>query len=286
MEPGSSGDRDRDGDKDDDYMTQIMFDHPGMRRSRYYFRVLQFLRIMDESVVEMRLYLDKWGADLRLSLKENLSRLDDYCSSLELGSIFEQWEVMKSEWEEGMDQVRQRIARKQTEVQSLRDVLFTATSVREALQARHTNQNIMIFTVVTIIYLPLSLVTAVFGMHNLSSSLHLSTSMTPYAIALVTVSMSTYCFALLGLDWYRNHKTGTSRCAMLYRSIEDRYQQIRGRVTAKRQKRGDEEAGEEPSLTTTWKRPIETLFRRRKRRSANKQDETPTRRENSADTVV
>ncbi|KAK5069654.1 hypothetical protein LTR64_008335 [Lithohypha guttulata] len=271
---------------DDDYMTQIMFDHPDMQRSRYYFRVLQFLRVLDESVVEMRLYLESWGDSLQRSLRDILDPLDGYCSSSELDSIFEQWEVMKSKWEEDMDQVRQRITRKQTEVQLLRDVLFTATSVREALQARHTNQNIMIFTVVTIIYLPLSLVTAVFGMHNLSSSLHLSTSMTPYAIALVTVSMSTYCFAFLGLDWYRNHKTGTSRCAMLYRSNEDRYQQLRGRVTARRQKRGDEEAGEEPSPTTTWKRPIETLFRWRKRRSANKQDETPTRRANSADTVV
>ncbi|KAK5096438.1 hypothetical protein LTS08_007694 [Lithohypha guttulata] len=271
---------------DDDYMTQIMFDHQDMQRSRYYFRVLQFLRIMDESVVEMRLYLEDWGASLRLSLREILNRLDGYCSSSELDSIFEQWEVMKSEWEEGMDQVRQRIARKQTEVQSLRDGLFTATSVREALQARHTNQNIMIFTVVTIIYLPLSLVTAVFGMNNLSSLPHLSTSMTPYAIALVTVSMSTYCFAFLGLDWYRNHKTGTSKCAVLYRSIENKCQQLRGRIVARQKKQGVGDAGEEPSPTTTWKRPIETLFRRRKRRSANKQDKTRTGRENSADTVV
>lgn len=37
--------------------------------------------------------------------------------------------------------------------------LFNATSVREALQAGHTNQNIMIFTIVTIFYLPLSFVT-------------------------------------------------------------------------------------------------------------------------------
>lgn len=148
MERGRSADRDRDGAKgklttklikssvtryltliycqmvqiaDDDYMTQIMFDYPDTRRSRYYFRVLQFLRVMDESVVEMRQYLESWGASLRLYLRGLLDKRNGYCSSSELDSIFEQWEVMKNEWEEGMDKVRQRIARKQTEVQSLRD---------------------------------------------------------------------------------------------------------------------------------------------------------------------
>lgn len=67
------------------------------------------------------------GASLRLSLREVFDGRDGYCSGSQLDSIFEQWEVMKSEWEEGMDQVRQRIARKQTEGQSLRDVVRCAS---------------------------------------------------------------------------------------------------------------------------------------------------------------
>ncbi|KAK4150573.1 hypothetical protein C8A00DRAFT_17932 [Chaetomidium leptoderma] len=102
--------------------------------------------------------------------------------------VFRQnWEIVLSHHQKLADGLLGRIAKKQEEVNSLREGLFTATAVSEATKSKQLNHYILVFTVVTIFYLPLSFV-ALFSWDDPNQK-------TSFVITLVVVAGTTYGFA-------------------------------------------------------------------------------------------
>ncbi|KAK4235363.1 hypothetical protein C8A03DRAFT_17888 [Achaetomium macrosporum] len=98
--------------------------------------------------------------------------------------VFKQnWETVLSYQQMRADQLLDRIAKKQEEVNSLREGIFTATAVREATKSKQLNHYILVFTVVTIFYLPLSFVAVSPGQKA------------SFVITLVLVAGTTYGFS-------------------------------------------------------------------------------------------
>ncbi|QGI69512.1 hypothetical protein CEK27_013483 [Fusarium fujikuroi] len=117
----------------------LMFDQ-SFDRSKDYFVALQLLRIVDE-------WLDEIVPSLKeLRMKPGLTH---------------------TEAEENLDAairfmtgragaVQNRVRRKVEQINSLRDGLFSATSLRESTKAMALNQAIYVFTVVTVLFTPVS----------------------------------------------------------------------------------------------------------------------------------
>lgn len=158
---------------DDVYMNSIMYDSTHMDRSKYYFKILQFLRIMHDSVDDLDGRVLYWSTNWREAMRRDRESIG--CTTQDLEHLIDTWQAVQTRNSDQLNQLRRRIERKQREIESLRDgvsspadsgsywltnrKLFNATSVREALLAGRTNQNIMVFTIVTIAFLPLTFVT-------------------------------------------------------------------------------------------------------------------------------
>ncbi|PVH71384.1 hypothetical protein DL98DRAFT_371537, partial [Cadophora sp. DSE1049] len=124
----------------------LMFDNNSLSRSElfFYFTTLQLLRISSEwirggmedlkSLAEASAWYYKGLPD-----SDGPKRSHDDPTSLNVSRVLEQNWKNKTE-----------------EVKSLRDGLFNATAVREASRRSTLNHYILVFTVVTIVYLPLS----------------------------------------------------------------------------------------------------------------------------------
>ncbi|KAK5945559.1 hypothetical protein PMZ80_002764 [Knufia obscura] len=182
---------------DDNLMSRIMFDQAGLEKSKFYFKVLQLLRIMHDSVEDTKQRVAEWPLEWQHQFRRSL--VGRFCSESDLEALNTRWRQIEASCLLELNRIQNRIERKHAEIESLRDGLFNATSVREALQAGHTNQNIMVFTVVTIVYLPLPFVTAFFGMDNIPSDSYLVKSMAPFAGMIAAFAVVTYGLALISL---------------------------------------------------------------------------------------
>ncbi|KAK0623881.1 hypothetical protein B0T14DRAFT_426627 [Immersiella caudata] len=92
------------------------------------------------------------------------------------------WESVLSKQNDLGAALLTRIATKQEETKSLRDGLFSATSVSEVKNSTQLNRYILIFTTVTIFYLPLSFITD-------------SSQVKWFAVTIVIVAGITYLFS-------------------------------------------------------------------------------------------
>jgi len=168
-----------------------MVDDNDLRLSKFYFTVIQMLRIAADWIQESMENLGRIRKDMeRLYL---LQAANGMASFLPTGSdsqtqdaikIFNKnWEIVIEEQKRIGNELLARISAKKTETESLRDgvgflfhqtfvrtfgtfpadetvlQLFNATSVSEATKARELNRYILAFTLVTIFYLPLSFLT-------------------------------------------------------------------------------------------------------------------------------
>jgi len=157
-----------------------MFDDKNFTRSKLYFRTQQLCRVfsgcIDETIHELHSQYDEfmrsiksWDEYKRLGMEDNLERLSN------------EWGDLLATRESKLQALLERLRKKGEEVRSLRDgvspsisistntnssQLFNATSVREASKGTEIaeisvrqNQYIFVFTVVTVIYLPLGFVT-------------------------------------------------------------------------------------------------------------------------------
>ncbi|KAJ4317633.1 hypothetical protein N0V84_007232 [Fusarium piperis] len=121
-----------------------MFDK-SFTRSKDYFVALQLLRIMDEWINEAR---------------SSIEALRD--SSAIKRSIFcveeaeDNFDAAIKKMNQRATRLQNRVRKKSEQINSLRDGLFNATSLREATKAMALNQAIYIFTVVTVLFTPLS----------------------------------------------------------------------------------------------------------------------------------
>ncbi|OTB16432.1 hypothetical protein K445DRAFT_58648 [Daldinia sp. EC12] len=124
-----------------------MFDST-FERSRLYFTVLQALRIFSEWIEESARELQQLKQDFDANIQFNMARRE----------IDELWDKVIAIHGASSKSLIDRIEKKEEEIKSFRDGLFSATSVREASRATILNQYILVFTIVTIFYLPLSYV--------------------------------------------------------------------------------------------------------------------------------
>ncbi|KAJ4225751.1 hypothetical protein NW760_009075 [Fusarium oxysporum] len=122
----------------------LMFDR-SFDRSKNYFVALQLLRVMDE-----------WIDEIVLSVKELREHPMVEHLPLYAAEAKDNFDATIKNMKERAEVVQKRIRKKQEEINSLRDGLFNATSLREATKAMSLNQAIYSFTFVTVLFTPIS----------------------------------------------------------------------------------------------------------------------------------
>ncbi|KAF7159480.1 hypothetical protein CNMCM5623_004818 [Aspergillus felis] len=157
-----------------------------------YFTVLQTLRICRA-----------WIYEFNTGLDEMWERMNRYRSA-DSESPSSRWDALKRQREETTEELLEQIGRIEQEFKSLQDGLMNITSIVESTKSSTMNRYILVFTVATIIYLPMSFVTSIFGMHLFDYS-NLEKTQHSFFIAMVLVSALTYCgatLAVLGIHRY------------------------------------------------------------------------------------
>ncbi|EAW25667.1 uncharacterized protein NFIA_044860 [Aspergillus fischeri NRRL 181] len=132
----------------------LMFDS-SFARSDFYFTILQHLRIFAQTIRDT-------GSDLQALADLGLFHLRIPLDNIESPAAAA-WEQIMTRFEETSDRLLQRIYNQTEDIRSLRDGLFNATSLREASKSTNMNRYIMVFTIMTILYLPLSFVALALG---------------------------------------------------------------------------------------------------------------------------
>ncbi|KAI2473153.1 hypothetical protein F4781DRAFT_223807 [Annulohypoxylon bovei var. microspora] len=143
-----------------------MFDST-FERSKLYFTVLQTLRVFSEWIQESERELQQLKQDFDVNIQSNTARRGSISSNygtVPPTEIDDAWEELIAIHGSSSKSLLDRIEKKEAEIKSFRDGLFSATSVREASRATVLNQYILVFTIVTIFYLPLSYVSSLFSM--------------------------------------------------------------------------------------------------------------------------
>ncbi|KAK5651199.1 hypothetical protein OQA88_12747 [Cercophora sp. LCS_1] len=153
------------------HQLEAMIDGNDLQLSKFYFTILQILRTaaewIRESMDDLRrtvedmeqLYLSR-ASDQRANFLPTASNKESRAAAI---AMFKQnWETVMSEQKRIGTALIARIAAKQEEAESLRDGLFNATSVSEVKNSAQLNRYILVFTTVTIFYLPLSFMTVRF----------------------------------------------------------------------------------------------------------------------------
>ncbi|KAK0711786.1 hypothetical protein B0H67DRAFT_685345 [Lasiosphaeris hirsuta] len=194
---------------------EIMVDGSDLRLSEFYPAVLQILRIaadwIQESMDDLRWMVDDTQ---RLYFSPNTHAdsfptflppmLDAKDQDAAIAVFRQNWESVQSYQQRLGKSLLIRIARKQEEVKNLKDGMFNATSVNEAKKSTKLNHYILVFTVVTIFYLPLSFIATLFA-------LGLSTWEDPrqfrsFTATITLVAAGTYAFSGF-LIWFTQRST-------------------------------------------------------------------------------
>ena len=177
---------------------RLLFEDDEFTNSQRYFWAHQTLGVMNEDIQEM-------VAAYRHCFKERVWNGTDkiiWPGDENSSSRFANWRKrmrrLRQDIEYELHQLEKIINKnevKMTEIKSLRDDLFSGTSVlesrRSVMQATITVQqghNIKLLTLVTIFFLPLTFVTSVFGMTNMPTN----DSFHPFAIVTVIICVPTY----------------------------------------------------------------------------------------------
>ncbi|KAK8875056.1 hypothetical protein PGQ11_005570 [Apiospora arundinis] len=183
----------------------LMFESTSNSRfeqSETYFFVIELLRIATDWVTEATVDLDA----LRVRVCGGVKWKHKDASEL----IETRWEEVLGVADKYKDSLLKRIEKKREEVYSLREALFNATSVREATKGTHINEYILVFTVMTVLYLPLGFMATLYGIDMFDFKM--PGQKTQFAITTTVVSVATYVAAsglLYGVR--RRRKKGSYR---------------------------------------------------------------------------
>ncbi|KAI0514641.1 hypothetical protein F5B22DRAFT_225808 [Xylaria bambusicola] len=193
-----------------------MFDD-NFERSRLYFTILQVLRMFNECISTVS---DDLRALDELFLKQTDFPMQDMRED-ELEIMRSNWETVKKTQEEAAKALLNRILFKTEEVKSLRDGLFNASALREANKSSTMGRYVLIFTIVTVLFLPPSFVSTVFALEIFQKNV--AQTKWEYKVALVSVSLVTYAVsfaAVIAVDkkkleqrvsqWKKSFKKWTS----------------------------------------------------------------------------
>ncbi|KAI1104486.1 hypothetical protein F4804DRAFT_187801 [Jackrogersella minutella] len=196
-----------------------MFDST-FERSRLYFTVLQTLRIFSEWIQESERELQQLKRDFDVNIQSNLARhgsissnRDDLPSSTFIKEIDLAWDELIDMHHSSSRSLLDRIEKKEAEIKSFRDGLFSATSVREASRATLLNQYILVFTIVTIFYLPLNYVSSLFSMGIFAYD-SVQRSQFSFVISTVMIALATWVVSAVVL-WLVHDDKRLSRFKLL-----------------------------------------------------------------------
>ncbi|KAI1616501.1 hypothetical protein EDD36DRAFT_137179 [Exophiala viscosa] len=192
-------------------LNDLLFDDRGLSTSRRYFVLLQHLRIYEEWIVGTSDGLMVWYEVCRSWLEGQNSRFEIELKkpglSKECEGVLIAWKKLVKDSQAAFGPLLDRIRTKRQEVVTLRDGLFNATAVREALQGSRLNQQglrlnryVFIFTITTIIYLPLTFVTGFLGMNDLPFKM--KNSMMPLSWMIIAFCLGTYLITFGSLGIY------------------------------------------------------------------------------------
>ena len=178
----------------------LLFENNDYTYSRRYFWAFQALALLNDEIQAMiseyeeTFTDDVWSGEHKYiwpGTAETSSRYSNFRKKLS---------HLRKQFEKEIEQLQgvlERNKREQKDIKSLRDQLFSGTSVlesREAVnQARITvtqGYNIRLLTLVSIFFLPLTFVTSVFGMTNMPPN----DSFRPFGIVTATICVPTYFF--------------------------------------------------------------------------------------------
>ncbi|RMJ12716.1 hypothetical protein CDV36_007644 [Fusarium kuroshium] len=179
--------------EDAKHVEDLMFDK-SFTRSKDYFVAIQLLRIMDEWLDELLLGIE----DLRscLAMKHPIFCVDEAQDNINV--------AIKS-MKERTTRFQGRVRKKSEEIKSLRDGLFNATSLREATKAMALNQAIYIFTVVTVLFTPVSFLATFWALPFLNNPVEEGSDMVPepkaFRSSFIAMPLLTYTL-VIGIAWY------------------------------------------------------------------------------------
>ncbi|KAI1452189.1 hypothetical protein F4805DRAFT_471046 [Annulohypoxylon moriforme] len=174
-----------------------MFDST-FERSKLYFTVLQILRVFSEWIQESERELQQLRRDFDVNIQSTTARRGSIASNhgtappaMFMKEIDEAWEELIALHNSSSKSLLDRIEKKEMEIKSFRDGLFSATSVREASRATALNQYILVFTMVTIFFLPLSYVSSLFSMDVFDYD-SIRRSQVLFILITITIAVSTW----------------------------------------------------------------------------------------------
>ncbi|KAI0444365.1 hypothetical protein F4803DRAFT_549171 [Xylaria telfairii] len=185
---------------------KLMVDDDGLELSDFYFSILQLLRMAAEwiqkSVDDLSTVvndIERWNFSVRVDMPrdmfEKLTFLPETGDAKKaMIEVFrENWESVISHQKRLATTLLGRIAKKQEEVKSLRDGLFNATSVSEVTKSSQLNHYILVFTVVTVFYLPLSFISSLFALNAFNWDD--PRQIVSFSVTTILVAGTTYCFS-------------------------------------------------------------------------------------------
>ncbi|KAK5998073.1 hypothetical protein PT974_00445 [Cladobotryum mycophilum] len=194
----------------DEFRKRLMFDTNELERSELYFTVLQILRIFSESIRAAPDYLTTLSTHVRSPVLNDCWFEKDSPRTPDVHRVLNyNWQIVLSKQESAAKRLLERIERKTDEVKSLRDGLFNAQSVQEAIKGRHLNKYLFVFTVVSVIFLPPSFVATFYGTQLFEEATQGQTKKVFWSV-LAAVSGFTYIIAgigISGVNW-SSHKWG------------------------------------------------------------------------------
>ncbi|SPO02512.1 uncharacterized protein DNG_05185 [Cephalotrichum gorgonifer] len=148
---------------------RLMYDSHTLERSSHYFEMLHILRIFSQVISENRSNIEdlvsrvnahpmlfsgwpRWSNETREE-SQLINRVRDH-----------NWKVIFALQEKAAERLLGKIERKTEEIKNLRDGLFSAQSVREAMKGAQISRYLFVFTTVTILFLPPTFVATFYGM--------------------------------------------------------------------------------------------------------------------------
>ncbi|KAI1348009.1 hypothetical protein F5Y01DRAFT_328989 [Xylaria sp. FL0043] len=201
-------------------ISKWMFD-ADFKRSRVYFILLQVLRIFGEYIRTVSDDLDGLSS---LFLKPGLRMVFKDPTPDELTDIKSNWEFVIRFQKDAEQRLLSRLSYKTEEIKSLRDGLFSATSLQETNRSATMNRYVIIFTVVTVLFLPPTFTSTVFALDFFKKDDARQTTW-EFKVTTVVISLATYITAglcVLAVNWKHikarlyswwpatHEKTGTS----------------------------------------------------------------------------
>ncbi|OTB00153.1 hypothetical protein M426DRAFT_324473 [Hypoxylon sp. CI-4A] len=201
---------------DEKQRRRLLWENKDMKQFDLYLKLLQLFRIATQWILQSEADIarlsEDWAAagDRRAVLMRSRSGWDR-----DESVIAENWKSLARRQKLLVEGLLNEIERKTKAITSLQDALSNATSVSEAIKSGELGRYIYIFTIATIVYLPISFVATFFSMDLVKGEFPWETTRS-FIISFVTIPIGTYVLLFgfwandkrrhEGFQWLRERK--------------------------------------------------------------------------------